>query len=274
MRSPLALAVTLALLAAPAFAAEVGKTAMTSDPCANAAGPSAADKAFAEALVTPGAPFSLPKTTPEELARRRAQAEADWPNLCRYHAANVALHEPVKVVFMGDSLSELWGVADPDLFTHGVVDRGISGQTSAQMLVRFYADVIALHPKAVHLLAGANDIAGNTGPTSAEALKNNIRAMTELARAHHIRVILGAIPPIERFWWAPDLRPAGQIAAIDDWLRAYAKAEGFTFVDYATALAGPEYGLQAGVSNDHDHPNRKGYAIMTRLVRQTLSTVQ
>ena len=124
--------------------------------------------------------------------------QTDWAWLCRYHAANLALPGGrADIVFIGDSITEGWGHFQPALFTGGIVNRGISGQTSPQLLVRFMADVVALKPRVVHLMIGTNDIAGNTGPTTPEAWKNNVRAMVELARVHDIRVILGSIPPAD-----------------------------------------------------------------------------
>jgi lysophospholipase L1-like esterase len=200
----------------------------------------------------------------------------DWPGLCRYRAANrsvLAAKTAPRVVFIGDSITENWLLAQPDFFDRGVVNRGISGQTTAQMLVRFRADVVALRPKRVHILGGTNDVAGNTGPTSVQDYKNNIMSMVELARANGIEVILGAIPPAAAFTWRPQLQPAPRIQELNAWLRDYATQQGIGFVDYYTPLAGASGELRSDLGNDGVHPNRRGYAIMRRLLERTHSSI-
>ena len=197
----------------------------------------------------------------------------DWAWLCRYRAANAALdpaHRPT-AVFMGDSITERWNTLDPDFFAHGFLDRGISGQTSPQMLVRFMADVVALDPRVVHILAGTNDVAGNTGPTTPEDFKNNIRAMVTLARANGIAVVIGSIPPADHFGWRPELRPAEQIAELNRWLRAYCEAEGLVYADYYAALADKQGGLPEAYSKDGVHPELAGYAIMAKIAREAIA---
>lgn len=196
----------------------------------------------------------------------RERAASDWAGLCRYSAANEALAATrPQVVLMGDSITENWLMADPGFFGTRVVNRGIGGQTSAQMLVRFRADVIALRPQAVHILAGTNDVAGNNGPTSPQNYRNNIMSMVELARANGIRVILGAIPPADRFTWRPGLEPVPLIRELNQWLRDYAKQNGLGFIDYHAPLAGAAQELRADLGNDGVHPNAEGYRIMRRL---------
>jgi len=190
----------------------------------------------------------------------------DFGQLCRYAADNRALAaQKVRVVFMGDSITDNWIHADANLFSNGVVDRGISGQTTPQMLVRFRADVIALKPQAVHIMAGTNDIAGNTGAATIETVEGNIQTMAELARAHGIKVILASVPPAASFPWSPDKRPVPQIAALNAWLQSYAKANGFTYVDYHAALATPEGAMKPGYASDGVHPTPQGYAVMRPL---------
>lgn len=202
----------------------------------------------------------------EELRRRSA---TDWAGLCRFQAANAASEAgKTQVVFIGDSITENWLLADADFFTGGRVNRGIGGQTSAQMLVRFRADVIALRPKAVHILAGTNDVAGNNGPLRPEDLRNNIESMVQLARANGIRVVLGSIPPAAAFNWQPTLRPAPQIVALNDWMRRYAQRNRVGFIDYHGPLKGAAGELNPALGNDGVHPNRDGYAIMRRLVQE------
>jgi len=202
-------------------------------------------------------------------------AARDWPGLCRYRAANEAIlagSTPTRLVLMGDSITENWALADPQFFQQGIVDRGISGQTSPQMLVRFRADVLALRPEVVHILAGTNDVAGNTGPTRAQDFKDNIMSMAELARAHGIRVILGSIPPTAAFNWRPQLDPAPRIRELNSWLRDYASQNGFDYIDYYSQLAGASGELNAALGNDGVHPNRAGYRLMRGLLEKTLQT--
>jgi lysophospholipase L1-like esterase len=192
----------------------------------------------------------------------------DYGQLCRYHAANAtirAAQQPVRAVFMGDSITDNWQNLDTGMFTAGLVDRGISGQTTPQMLVRFREDVIALHPRAVHIMAGTNDIAGNTGASTMEIVQGNIETMAELARAHGIKVILASIPPAAAFPWSPDKRPSPTILAFNAWLKAYAARNGFMYVDYHAALADAAGGMKPGLSSDGVHPTAAGYAIMRPL---------
>jgi lysophospholipase L1-like esterase len=207
-------------------------------------------------------------------AENRKRAAQDWAGVCRYHAANVAAlraREAPRVVFMGDSITENWVMGDPGFFEHGILGRGIGGQTSPQMLVRFRADVVALHPKIVHILAGTNDVAGNTGPTSPQDFENDIMSMVEIAQANGIRVILGSIPPAAGFSWRPELKPVAQIAELNAWLRDYAGRANVEFIDYYSALVGSAGELKRELSNDGVHPNRDGYAIMRRLVEPKLA---
>jgi lysophospholipase L1-like esterase len=189
----------------------------------------------------------------------------DFGQLCRYRAQNAALkaaNTPVSVVFMGDSITDNWQGSDPTMFTGGLVDRGVSGQTTPQMVVRFRQDVIDLHPRAVHIMAGTNDIAGNTGAATMETVQGNIRTMAELARANGIRVILASTPPAAAFPWSPEKKPVSQILALNLWMRGYAAANHFTYVDYHSALADTEGGMKPGLASDGVHPTPAGYAIM------------
>ena len=200
----------------------------------------------------------------------------DWAWLCRFRADNDKLDpkHPPAVVFMGDSITENWLTADPGFFARGNLDRGLSGQTSPQMLVRFYQDVIALHPRVVHIMAGTNDIAGNTGPTSPAAYQNAVRAMVDLAKANHIAVILGSIPPAERFDWLRAAAPKPWIAQLNAWLKGYAKAQGLVYADYHTALAGPNGELPAAYGPDGVHPNAAGYAIMRPVAERAIAEAE
>ena len=204
-----------------------------------------------------------------EMRRRGA---TDWAGLCRFQAANAA-QKPgeAAVVFIGDSITENWLLADPAYFTGKVVNRGIGAQTSAQMLIRFRADVVALRPAAVHILAGTNDVAGNNGPLRPRDFQNNIESMVEIARANGIRVILGSIPPSAAFNWQPALKPAPRIAALNEWMRGYASRNGLGYVDYHGALKGQAGELRPALGNDGVHPNRDGYAIMRRLAEPAVA---
>ncbi len=195
----------------------------------------------------------------------------DFGQLCRYAADNRALEgQKVRAVFMGDSITDNWINADPSMFTDGLVDRGISGQTTAQMLVRFRQDVIALKPQVVHIMAMTNDIAGNTGAATMDTVLGNIQTMAELADAHGIKVVLASVPPAGAFPWSPGLQPAPQIAAINRWLADYARSRGFTYVDYHSAMAQADGAMKPGLSTDGVHPTAQGYAIMRPLARQAI----
>lgn len=188
---------------------------------------------------------------------------ADWAWLCRYHAANLALAgQSIDTVFLGDSITEGWSYADPAMFAPGTVNRGISGQTSPQLVLRFMADVVALKPSVVHLMIGTNDVAGNTGPTSPQAFKDNIRAMADLAHANGIVMVVGSIPPADRMTWRPELSPAGRIAELNAWLKAFAAERGLVYADYYGALAGTGGELPDRYGPDGVHPNAAGYALM------------
>ena len=216
----------------------------------------------------PGEP---PPPSAEDLAAYRAyQRElqaVDWAYLCRYREDNQRLSggPPPRVVLIGDSITENWKQRDPDPFVDGVIDRGISGQTTPQMLLRFHQDVIALRPRVVHIMAGTNDVAGNTGPTSDTQFQHNIEAMVELAQVHGIKVALASIPPAKAFYSRPDARPAQRIRQGNDWLRAYARERGLVFVDYYPVLADADGGLRADLGGDGVHPSKAGYQRMDPL---------
>jgi len=200
---------------------------------------------------------------------------ADWPNLCRYYADNarvMALPQASRaVVFMGDSITEGWSVGNPEFYRDGRINRGISGQTTQQMLLRFPQDVLALHPRVVHIMAGTNDVAGNTGPTTLDAIEGNIAAMTVLAKAAGIRVVLAATPPSSHFQWAPALQPAPVIAALNERLRRLAARERVTFVDYGTVLGTIDGALRPEYTPDGTHLNPAGYAAIEPSLRRALT---
>lgn len=207
----------------------------------------------------------------------RGLGAQDWPNLCRFRAANaevLASGQRPDLVFMGDSITENWLLGDPELFDAAWINRGIGGQTTPQMLLRFHADVIALRPRAVHIMAGTNDVAGNTGPTTMQDIKNNLMSMVELARTHDIEVIVASIPPSAAFDWRPGLDPRPFIAELNDWLRTYAAEQDLTYLDYHSALADANGALRPGFGNDGVHPNRAGYAAMRRVLGTVASKSQ
>lgn len=199
---------------------------------------------------------------------------ADHAGLCRYRTANAALPAagPDRILFMGDSITENWTRESPAFFSRGErVGRGISGQTSAQMLGRFQADVIALKPAVVHILAGTNDIAGNGGPTDLPMIADNIRSMVQLARANGIAVVLATLPPARRFDWRPGIDPRPHIAALNSWIRDYARAEGLALADYHPALDDGAGGLSSADAADGVHPTAAGYARMEAVTEQALA---
>lgn len=208
------------------------------------------------------------------LMGQKLQAQ-DWPNLNKYQKDNLRLqNEPTTsngVVFMGDSITEFWSREAPDYFqTHNYINRGISGQTTPQMLIRFRADVIDLKPSIVVILAGGNDIAGNTGPATLEMITNNIFSMIDLAKAHNIKVILCSLLPAFDFPWKPNQEPANKIMALNNLLINYADANAITFVDYYSAMVDDRNGLPLIYSADGVHPNKAGYDVMAPLVQQAI----
>ncbi|MEO6799207.1 MAG: SGNH/GDSL hydrolase family protein [Rhodanobacter sp.] len=197
----------------------------------------------------------------------------DFGQLCYYREKNAALgpHVP-RVIFMGDSITEIWQEKDPRFFAPGRIDRGISGQTTPQMLVRFRQDVIDLHPAVVHIMAGTNDIAGNTDASTLDTVEGNLASMADLARAHGIHVILASVLPTDRFPWQPDIDPAPVIVRLNSWIKRYAAQNGFTYVDYFDAMATRSGAMKPGLSSDGVHPTARGFAIMDPLARAAIRT--
>jgi lysophospholipase L1-like esterase len=203
-----------------------------------------------------------PAPSPEEQRLR-----TDWPFLQRYAAENAVDRdlppERRRVVFMGDSITQGWRDARPALFAdNGLLGRGISGQVTAQMLVRFWLDVVALKPAAVHILAGINDIAQNAGPYDIAATQANLQAMTTLAQANGIAVILATVTPAAEFPWRPGLGPAAKVRALNAWIEAYSVEHGAVLADYTAVLDDGAGGMKPGLAYDGVHPTREGYAVM------------
>lgn len=205
-------------------------------------------------------------------ATARADEPRDWAQYGRYAAQNEALDAPVEVVFMGNSITDHWINHDPAFFErNGFADRGISGQTTVEMLARFRRDVIDLRPKAVVILAGINDIAQNLGPIALENTFGNIVSMCELARCNGIRVVLCSVLPCDRFSWRPDIAPAEEVVRLNALLKRYAAQNRIVYVDYHTAFDNGEGGLDARFSHDGCHPTRYGYALMEPLVAEGIN---
>ncbi|HTZ56558.1 MAG TPA: SGNH/GDSL hydrolase family protein [Acidobacteriaceae bacterium] len=223
-----------------------------------------------------------PPTVSQQVAHMEEQLQ-DWPNLHRYQAENAALpppspdtHDPNKarVVFYGDSITDGWGRApDTGAFFPGkpYINRGISGQTTPQMLVRFQQDVVHLHPAAVVILAGTNDIAGNTGPSTPQMIEDNFTSMTEIARASGIKVILASITPAYSYPWKPGVDPVPTIREMNEWLKNYCAREGFTYLDYYSAMSDDKGAMKPGLAKDGVHPTAAGYAIMQPLAEAAIA---
>jgi acyl-CoA thioesterase I len=218
----------------------------------------------------PPAPVKHPDN--EYWRKHDQQLLIDFPWLERFREANLKLAPPApgekRVVFMGDSITEGWHFDAPGGVFAGkaYINRGISGQTTPQMVLRFHQDVIALEPKVVVILGGTNDIAGNTGPMTAEQTENNIAAMSEMATANHIRVVLCSILPAYDYPWQPGLTPAPKINQINAWIKSYAEEHGDVYVDYHSAMKDARDGLPPNLSHDGVHPTQAGYDVMAPLV--------
>lgn len=219
------------------------------------------------------------RLTQDELTLR------DWPNLARYRDANAAIAVPGKdesrVVFMGDSITDMWVQPRFGEFFPGkpYVDRGISGQTTPQMLIRFRPDVLALQPRVVLILAGTNDIAGNTGPMTLEEIEGNLVSMSELARANGIRVILSSVLPVYdgghtqegKLLTMTGGRPPEKILALNSWIKNYAAQHKDIYLDYFSAMVDDHGFLKKDLSDDGLHPNKAGYAVMAPLAEKTIA---
>ena len=198
----------------------------------------------------------------------------DWANFGRYKEANAAVQQPVKAVFMGNSITDGWPSADPDFFTkNGYVGRGIGGQVSAQMLMRFRQDVINLKPQAVVILAGTNDLAHNDYAVTPEQTFDNVVSMVQLAQDNGIKVILCSTLPAYQFGWRPELKPAEDIKAFNKKVKAYADAHDILYVDYHSAMKDERDGLPEKYSKDGVHPTLEGYKVMEKLVQEALQKV-
>ena len=239
------------------------------------------------ALTAP-ASAQTPSQELDECANAKAQAARlqnrlqDWPAVARYRDANAGVAAPQKgeerIAFMGDSITDFWKLATY-FPSKPYINRGISGQTTPQMLIRFRPDVIALKPQVVVILAGTNDIAGNTGPMTLEAIEGNIASMSELARANNIRVVIASLLPVSDYSKTGDGRPINQttkrppekIKALNEWLKTYAAQNGLIYLDYFSAMVDEKGFLKQELSNDGLHPNAAGYAVMQPLAEKAVA---
>ena len=195
----------------------------------------------------------------------------DWADFAHYAAANQTQARPTAVL-MGDSITEFWAATRPAFFAENrYVGRGICGQTSAQMLVRFRADVLALKPQVVAILAGTNDVAENNGPIALENVLGNIASMAELARLHGIRVVLCSVTPALDFPWHGGLAPSEKIRKLNAMIADYAAKNGFAFVDYYAALVDARGGLSSAHSEDGVHLTSAAYAIIEPLLKAKIA---
>ena len=199
----------------------------------------------------------------------------DWANTARFKDENAKLTSPAKgenrVVFMGNSITEGWIRTHPDFFAgKPYVNRGISGQTTPQMLVRFRPNVINLKPALVVILAGTNDIAGNTGPSTLEMIMDNLISMTELAKANNIKVVLSSVLPAFDYPWKPGMEPAMKIVKLNEMIKKYADDHGIVYIDYFSSMADERNGLKKELSGDGVHPNDAGYKVMEPLVEAAI----
>ncbi|XMO85349.1 GDSL-type esterase/lipase family protein [Algibacter sp. AS12] len=221
----------------------------------------------------------LPKEAPNSIAtvvKIQLTPTEDWANLNRYRQANAQLKAPAKkeqrVVFIGNSITDNWTRDHGQFFeaNPSYVNRGVSGQTSSQMLVRFRPDVIELKPKVVVISAGTNDIAGNRGAISIARIAGNIFSMVELAKANNIKVVLASVLPASSYSWSPSVEPADKIIVLNTLLKAYAKENKVVYLDYYTAMVNENKGLKKNLGRDTVHPNAAGYDVMEPMVQAAI----
>jgi lysophospholipase L1-like esterase len=233
--------------------------------------------ACAQTAATQTEPAADPNTKLRTDYERQQKILNDWPNLARYRDENAKLTAPGsgenRIVFTGDSITDAWGRRYGKLPGTNSVNRGISGQTTPQMLIRFRPDVVALKPKVVLILAGTNDIAGNTGPMTLEAIEDNFMSMSDLAKANGIRVVMASVLPVcDSVRPQTARRPPEKIRALNTWIRDYAAKTGAVYLDYYSAMIGPDDLLKAELTYDCLHPNEAGYAIMAPLAEKAIAT--
>ncbi len=232
--------------------------------------------ARAQADRSPRPSAAAVQTLQERLARDEKTLQ-DWANLNRYRTENAQLAIPAessdRVVFMGDSITDAWGRGRGSFFPgKPYINRGISGQTTPQMLVRFRPDVIALKPKVVVILGGTNDIAGNTGPETLEEIEGNLQSMAELAKANGIQVVLSSVMPVcDYYQQQTTKRPPGKIITLNAWIKSYTAQNQMTYLDYYSAMVDERNMLRKGLTYDGLHPNDAGYEVMGPLAAQAIA---
>lgn len=233
--------------------------------------------------------FSQTATPTPDVAAEKARADRaetrlrDWPNFGRYREANTKIMAPAKgeerVVFLGDSITDSWKL-DEYFPGQPFINRGISGQTTPQMLIRFRPDVIDLKPRVVVILAGTNDISGNTGPATPETIQGNLTSIMELARANNIQVVISSVLPISDYNKNKEgkqivrsqIRPPAQILAMNEWIKNYAAKNGAVYLDYFSAMVDDKGFLKEDLADDGLHPNKKGYDVMKPLAEAAIKT--
>ena len=203
----------------------------------------------------------------------------DWPNLARYKNQNFAIAAPQenekRVVFMGDSITEEWSKLYPSYFEkRSYINRGIGGQTTPQMLIRFKQDVVDLRPAVVVILAGTNYIAGNTGPSNVKMITDNIFSMETIANAHGIQVVLSSVLPVYIYEWSPEvIDPPSTIDAVNERLKEHAASSEIEFLDYFSEMVDDRKGLKKEYTPDGVHPNEKGYELMSTIAEKKLKSI-
>lgn len=201
----------------------------------------------------------------------QSKTKKQWAQYNKYAVANKSLKKLPDVVFMGNSITENWASMMPEFFANNnYVGRGISGQTTEQMLARFRQDVVSLKPKIVVILAGINDIAQNNGPISNESILNNIISMCDIAKANNIQPVLCSILPCDYFVWRKDLKPAPIVVSLNGMIKDYAMSQGYKYVDYYSEMATENGALNPLYTNDRCHPTSDGYDIMISIVQKVL----
>ena len=203
----------------------------------------------------------------------------DWPNLAYFHNKNISLGSPIenekRIVFMGDSITEEWSNLYPSFFSNSsYINRGIGGQTTPQMLLRFKPDTIDLHPHIIILLAGINDVAGNTGPSTVKMITDNIFSMAELAMNKDVKIILSSILPANAFPWNDAIENVSStIISINSLMKDYALSNGIVYLDYYSSMVDENEGLNSDYTEDGVHPNKEGYKVMSGLAEKTISQI-
>src|ERR1700748_177409 len=235
------------------------------------------------ALAAQAQQTNTPPATPDDKASQEAKQKQaaddafhkDWPNIKKYEDENSRLAPPAagenRVVFMGNSITEFWKNFDQAYFAKNYIDRGISGQTSPQMLVRFREDVINLKPTVVLILAGINDIAENTGPSKLENVFGNIVSMVQLAQAAHIKVVMCSVLPANHFPWRPAIIPTEKVIQLNQMIKDYAAQNNIVYLDYYSAMVDDQKGLPKNLSEDGVHPTLAGYKIMEPLADKAIA---